>query len=415
MRTYQTLLAAITSASLCAFGGAASGQEWQLTSAPTNLTWVAVAMSADGSKLAAASTNGPVYVSTNFGGAWQLSKAPTNDWSAIASSADGAKLVAVSGSYLGVGPIYTSTDGGLNWSSNSTPRRAWSCVACSADATRLVAGAKVYDAHGQGFPGPLFTSTNSGGSWQSNNVPPAYWQSVACSADGLKLVAGTSDGGIYTSTDFGATWLSTRFNFGWISVACSCSADGALMVAATGDHYIYVSTNSGVSWAKSSAMPGWGISVVCSGAGRRIGVGATDGFFVSKDWGATWAQMAAPTSFPDAWSADGRRWVGRSWFSNSFGVYDYAGISIYVGISAQSSQLGISRAQDYLMLSWPVPSNDVSLQRSLDVGSAQWETVTNAPVLNLSNLRNEVVLPAAGECGFYRLLEISGADRLFLF
>jgi hypothetical protein len=48
--------------SLLAVANAASAEDWTPTSAPTT-NWIAVASSADGSKLAAAVYNGPIYTS----------------------------------------------------------------------------------------------------------------------------------------------------------------------------------------------------------------------------------------------------------------------------------------------------------------------------------------------------------------
>jgi hypothetical protein len=41
------------------------------------------------------------------------------------------------------------------------------------------------------------------------------------------------------------------------------------------------------------------------------------------------------------------------------------------------------------------------MQQSSDLGS--WTDVTNPPVLNLTNLQNEVTLPMHAGSGFYRL------------
>lgn len=54
-----------------------------------------------------------------------------------------------------------------------------------------------------------------------------------------------------------------------------------------------------------------------------------------------------------------------------------------------------------LTLSWIIPSTDFGLQQSSDLMS--WMDVTNPPVLNLTNLQNEVILPPAGSNSFYRL------------
>lgn len=56
-----------------------------------------------------------------------------------------------------------------------------------------------------------------------------------------------------------------------------------------------------------------------------------------------------------------------------------------------------------LVLSWPSPSTGFVLQQNLDVGTTNWVDVTNTPVLNSTNLQNEVVLPLTDNHVFYRL------------
>ena len=71
-------------------------------------------MSADGNKIVAtarpAGGPGPIYVSTDFGTTWTTNNTPYDAWRAVASSADGGKLVAASGfyNYISWGSIYTS-------------------------------------------------------------------------------------------------------------------------------------------------------------------------------------------------------------------------------------------------------------------------------------------------------------------
>ena len=54
-----------------------------------------------------------------------------------------------------------------------------------------------------------------------------------------------------------------------------------------------------------------------------------------------------------------------------------------------------------VVLSWLIPSTNLVLQQSSDLVS--WADVTNPPVLNLTNLQNQVTLPLSGGSGFYRL------------
>ncbi|HTY88743.1 MAG TPA: hypothetical protein VMB80_14845 [Candidatus Acidoferrum sp.] len=63
--------------------------------------------------------------------------------------------------------------------------------------------------------------------------------------------------------------------------------------------------------------------------------------------------------------------------------------------------LNLVSSNGALTLSWIVPSTNFVLQQS--AGLSGWSAVTNPPVLNLTNLQNEVVLSPTNASGFYRL------------
>jgi hypothetical protein len=60
-------------------------------------------------------------------------------------------------------------------------------------------------------------------------------------------------------------------------------------------------------------------------------------------------------------------------------------------------------ANGNLTLSWIIPSTNFVLEQNLDLTSMNWTDVTNMPVLNLTNLQDEVTLPLTNGSGFYRL------------
>jgi hypothetical protein len=43
------------------------------------------------------------------------------------------------------------------------------------------------------------------------------------------------------------------------------------------------------------------------------------------------------------------------------------------------------------------------LQQNSDLTTTNWTVMTNAPVLNLTNLQNQVILSPSGSNAFYRL------------
>jgi DNA-binding beta-propeller fold protein YncE len=386
--------------------------------------WTSVAASADGSVLVAVANpgnggpGGPIYISTNSGAVWnQATNAPPGRWESVACSADGSKIITAQGGAGGsiLGPIYTSTDTGATWVSNSAPVQSWQSVASSADGVKLAAA---------DLPGhKIFTSTNAGSTWaQASNAPVLAWYSIASSADGSKLAAVANAAyflpspvatNIYTSTNFGATWITntvpaTPFGIqnNWTAIASS--ADGSRLIAAGGGYnspgYIFDSTNFGAAWrlTATNVTPGLGhnqwIGVASSADGSKLAAvsesGLPGGVITSSDSGATWTTNAVPnlTWNAVALSADGAKLVV------TVGYPSYVG-PIFTTQTTPSPMLNLSAADN--AISWIVPSLDFTLQQSPDLSS--WTDVTNLPVLNLTNLQNQVTLPSDGT-SFFRLL-----------
>jgi DNA-binding beta-propeller fold protein YncE len=90
-----------------------------------------------------------------------------------------------------------------NWMMSTAPNASWKGVAVSADGRKLVAAA------GGSLLGQIYLSNNSGATWTVSSAPFMRWQGVAFSTDGSKVVAVTQ-GGIYTSTNSGTTWITNK-------------------------------------------------------------------------------------------------------------------------------------------------------------------------------------------------------------
>jgi hypothetical protein len=370
-------------------------QTWSQSDSPSDV-WSSIASSADGTKFVAA-TLSYVYTSTNSGVSWNKVNTPRSYlWKSVASSADGSKLV-VAGNSAGGSPILISTNSGASWVTSSVPFTSWTSVASSADGTKLFAA----------YSGGLYISTNSGASWIQQPNPTSL-SSVACSADGSRLVASVPYGSfIYSSTDAGVTWFSNSLPSGyWNSVASS--ADGKFLVAAGTYNPIYVSTNFGVSWKQSlrvnpnpfgpDAM--WS-SVACSAEGRKMIAacsyhsGFPNGFSVqiSTNAGSSWS---IANSMNKTWNS-----IACSADAETLAV---AGndTAIYSSRTIASPKMSITSDNGNPSVSWLISSTtNFVLQHSPDLQC--WTDITNSPVLNLTNLQNQVSLPAASGSVFFRL------------
>jgi hypothetical protein len=374
------------------FVSSACAQTWTQTSAPIT-NWTSVASSADGMKLVAAAggssgknISGFIYTSTNAGGIWtEQTNAPGMNWQSVASSADGVRLLAIAGSksssYASGSGIFTSDDGGVTWKSNNVRQAFYSGGASSTDGTNLIAAY------------PFTFSTNAGAAWYTNNSPLV--NALAASADCSTIVAGGISGPLHVTTNLGVSWTSALSAGGWPSFASS--ADGNTLLA-YGVGYplsggLFTSTDRGATWRTNSVSPFTYQYVTSSADGEKFALALQfGGIFASTNSGFTWTQTGAPNQYWKAISssADGNSLVA---------VVDGGGI--WVSRTTPSPKLTASILLTNVQISWVIPSTDSVLQESLNL--VDWSDVTNEPTLNLTNLQNQVTLPLSESNNFFRL------------
>jgi hypothetical protein len=339
-----------------------SGLTWLVTSAPLS-NWQSVACSAGGRNLAAAANGGALYVSADFGSSWDAASVPVTNWYAAAVSTDGAAMLAAAGgqaspiAFAAPGPVFISYDSGENWRDTGLPSLPWTSVAVSANGTRLAAAA--WNGSGASL---LFTSTNSGASWTSVGFPYPYLTSIAASADGRTLWGPTwsfphcynqlACSETFQSVDFGSTWVKTGL-LGRGIISFAPSADGTLC-AAFGGSTIYTSADTGLTWMSNNAPV------------------------------TNWSSLAS--------SADGTKLVA---------VVNGGGI--YTSQTVPEPSLNVIRYGSNLELSWLIPSSDFVLQESSTLITTNWAATAVTPALNLTNLYYEALISPANSNQFYRL------------
>lgn len=391
---------------------ATHAQPWTPTILPSG-EYLSVASSADGATLLAGLYQGPIYCTTNAGFNWNPLTPPLPPswpslfgnpaWHGLACSADGRTLAAVAFT----GPIWASTNSGVNWSyTEGLYFNDLQAVACSADGQKLVA---VSDNVYVGSPptptnSGIYLSIDGGNSWTQANAPGLTWFSVASSADGNTLaVAGYAAAGgptVYVSTNSGTTWNPADLpNAHCHNIACS--ADGSTMIVGVDwSSGIFASTNSGTTWrhVEPTNAPDW--CVACSADGSTLVAGADPGpIYFSRDLGASWYPSDAPLTNWSclAASADGNAFVAATQNDQILGL-------VYTFQTTPTPRLGLRRSAGNLVASWTLPSRKFVLQETTDLGSPTWTNVTTPPVLNSTNLQQQVTVPAATGGRFYRLV-----------
>jgi photosystem II stability/assembly factor-like uncharacterized protein len=166
------------------------GENWTERNASGNHDWVSIAISSDGKRIAATSSDA-LSTSSDGGISWTLSSDPvTEDWRAIASSEDGMMLAGGGEDEY----IYTSTDGGLSWTvREASGLRWWSSIAMSSDGKKLVASVGFEANNFESRSGYVYFSPDGGSTWNAlTTLGSNYWASVAISADGSDIAAASA-------------------------------------------------------------------------------------------------------------------------------------------------------------------------------------------------------------------------------
>ena len=401
----------------------AFAQTWTPTGAPSE-SWYSLASSADGSKIIAAFSSWQFGFSTNGGATWTTNNQPVYDsnveFRTIALSADGTEIVCVAGPACWVSTDLGNTWS----SNNVPGVTFLASVAMSADGSKLVVVAGQGNQPGKPNPGPICISTNRGTTWTQTMAPTNNWVSVASSADGSKLVAAVENQSgstyvpygdfIYISTNSGASWILSEAptNIPWGAVASS--ADGSKVVAGsqmafvgsgpTGytNGLVYTSTDFGMTWVSNNVPQAQWYGVASSSDGTHLAAVGSMGTIViysSTNAGTTWVSNNVPNQlWNDVVStADGIKLLAASEASQSYSAPGY----IYTFQTTPTPQLNVASLVNNLELSWLIPSTNFVVQQSSDLIS--WSSITDAPALNLTNLNNELSVSPTNSSGFFRL------------
>lgn len=166
--------------------------------------------------------------------------------------------------------------------------KGWSSVAMSADGTKMMV--LTYAAGGG-----IYSSSDSGATWvRQPNSSSIY--DIAMSADGTKVVGVAHNNSVYTSTDAGATWTQKSVTgSGPALLSIAMSADGTKLAAVAFNNFIYTSTDSGETWTQQTSAGSrkwWSIAMSADGS-TLAAVGYDIYPYISTDSGATWSEQTA--------------------------------------------------------------------------------------------------------------------------
>ena len=145
-----------------------------------------------------------------------------------------------------------------------------------------------------GKDGGVFKSTDTGATWTSVNSGLTNTAVRALIVFRGSVYAGTQGGGIFQSTNNGGNWLSKNVGLGNLNVRDFDVSIGGALFAGT-DIGLYVSTDSGKSWAgRSTGLTSLAIKTVSFATiNSQLGnaVGTDSGVFFSANSGVSWTAI----------------------------------------------------------------------------------------------------------------------------
>ncbi len=196
--------------------------------------------------------------------------------------------------------------------------------------------------------------------------PSTTWCSVAMSSSG-KYQSAAYNNGLYVSSDYGATWVSKPVSAKYVHV----SSTGQYQVVRDDiNTKTWRSSDYGATWSEITVANGYQIRFSADGHYQLSGTGDGNPVRVSSDYGATWTlKTGTQSGFGIAMSSDGKYMLTADFFLSS----DY-GASWARPQSISGYDAAMSSSGQYMLF-----AGNPNIKVSLDSG-ASWTDKVAAPI-----------------------------------
>lgn len=244
-------------------------------------------------------------------------------------------------------PILYSTDYSVIYNTGGTSKN-WISIAGTSTGDSLWAIQGLKNTINSNWPREIWRSTDQGATWTQRPSPPDFTNAdprrIRVSADGkFQLISDprlNSLGKIYKSSDYGATWTSQNLTtLRSTAFAVAMSATGQVQyveVSGTSEGLhsnnnnggVYRSTNYGATWAYVLSIEPVGY-ISCDATGRIVALTTNFEVMTSRDYGITWKTITMAGATAVSVSPNGNIiWVGcinqtsttQLYFSDDYGL-----------------------------------------------------------------------------------------------
>ena len=265
------------------------GQTWSLSPVSPATAVGAIAMSATG-QYQITSTGTAMYYSNNYGASWSLATLSNAATGITYISMSSSGQYCIASNYGTTIQFYISSNYGVTWT--FTPYSATSWYFNAISSTGQYQGIVQYTSGGA-----LYYSTNYGQTFTQASTPTTgSWTGITMSSSGQIQYACMSSSYIYTSVNYGATWLQTgSISANWNGICCSSSGQYVSAIIYNGS--IWYSSNYGSTWTQSNATSLAYNDIKCSATGQYQIASVSSGYiYYSTNYGQTWAQSSSSSS-----------------------------------------------------------------------------------------------------------------------
>ncbi|RPJ47750.1 MAG: T9SS C-terminal target domain-containing protein, partial [Candidatus Latescibacterota bacterium] len=259
------------------------------------------------------------------------------------------------------GGVFRSSDGGASWTKSSSGLGASGTVTAvryKPDDAAIVLAATY---------GGTYKSVNGGANWSASHSGMGSKKVWGMDGSGVApglVYAGTYGSGLYRSRDFGGTWQSVPIGESYIRAVAIDPSDTSVFYA--GGYYlqsglggVYKSTDGGATWVSKNAGLGnesiWSIAVDPLDT-QHLLVATVDGAYESSNGGDLWQEPA------DGLLPRDIRWVsfaGERMLAGSYG----GSVPWYEEISTGVELAGIPAPGPLSLLVYPNPFNATTTVR----------------------------------------------------
>jgi len=283
-------------------GGVSSWSAQNVTVTGTAAAWISYVVEIKESPISSgagsSSTRLSYYDNSN-----STTSSNVSEWSSVTSSKDGMRIFATNN---GSAYFVKSLDGGQTWTESALSLSGSDakiyCITSNASGSRLfIVAATTGDATVH-----VYMSVDQGTTWtlQATNNNLVHASAIVSSTYANNLCVSVYGGYIYTSTDYGVTWIQQTGSGSrnWIINCLAMSDDGSKIIAAPDNTgmYLYISTDYGVTWTqKTGAGSHYWTSLSMSGDGLKMFAVNWDGAdhaYVSTNSGSTWTSVDVNTT-----------------------------------------------------------------------------------------------------------------------